>query len=91
LDGARAKPFFATMEWLKKKCEARAEEQARACNNEINYLRIVSQKAKTLWTGLAFIALLIVFIFGVAPWRYLRERVAVDHCGPCLGDGWSMS
>lgn len=55
----------AMVEWLKKKCEVRAEQQARARKNEINYLRIVSQKAKTIWTGLSFLALLLVIFIGV--------------------------
>lgn len=51
--------------WLKEKCDLRAEQQARARNNEINYLKIVSQKSKTLWTALAFLALLVLVILGV--------------------------
>lgn len=55
----------AMVEWLKKKCEARAEKQAQVRKNEMNYLRIVSQKAKTVWTGVSFLALLTVIFMGV--------------------------
>lgn len=54
------------VEWLKNKCEVRAEQLTRARSNESNYLKIVSQKGKTLWTGFSFIVLLLVFFFGVA-------------------------
>jgi len=50
---------------LKKECEARANVQALDRENDKRYLRIVSQRSKGLWTGSAFLLLLIVLILGM--------------------------
>ncbi len=54
------------VDWLNEKCDARAAQLDLVRNNEINYLRIVSQQAKIRWTGLAFIAFLIAIFIGVS-------------------------
>ena len=52
--------------WLKTKLAARAQEHAEARLREIRYLKITSQRGKTLWAAGAFVALLCTIFFGVA-------------------------
>jgi hypothetical protein len=53
------------VKWLKKKCDIRAEEMARSLKNEEHYQRMISQKTKGVWTGLTFLALLVVLFLGM--------------------------
>jgi hypothetical protein len=52
--------------WLKTKAMARATEQMHTRLRESSYLKIASQKEKTLWSAGAFVALLCIIFFGVA-------------------------
>lgn len=52
--------------WLKTKLVARAEEQVQARLRESRYLKLTSQRGKTLWAAGAFVALLCTIFFGVA-------------------------
>jgi len=54
------------VQWLKNKCKVRAEQQAQTRDNENKYLKIISQRTKTVWAGFAFVALLLTFFFGIA-------------------------
>jgi hypothetical protein len=56
----------ALVAWLKNECVARAKQQAEARRREKNLLKVTSQREKTLWAGVAFIALLAAVFFGVA-------------------------
>jgi hypothetical protein len=56
----------ASVAWLKNKCLARAKQQTQVHLMERSYLRIASQKEKTLWSAAAFISLLFTVFFGVA-------------------------
>jgi hypothetical protein len=70
--GTRGYPSAATQSptelvaWLKTKLVARAEEQAGVRLRESNYLKISSQRGKTVWASGAFVALLCTVFFGVA-------------------------
>lgn len=56
----------ALVAWLKEKCIERVEQQAQARQREKYYLKVTSQRGKSLWAGGAFIALLLAVFFGVA-------------------------
>jgi hypothetical protein len=51
---------------LKAECAARAEQRLQARRRESTYLKVASQSRKSLWALGAFIALVVVFFFGMA-------------------------
>ena len=52
--------------WLRDKCVERAKERAKARQNEKKLLKATSQLEKTVWTGAAFVGLLVAVFLGVA-------------------------
>lgn len=70
--GARDYPSSTThstaqlVTWLRGKCVARANQQAIAREMEKKLLKATSQLQKTVWTGAAFVGLLVAVFFGVA-------------------------
>jgi len=52
--------------WLRNKSAERARQLEEIRQKEINYLKGISQQQKTIWAGLAFIALLVTVFFGMA-------------------------
>jgi hypothetical protein len=51
--------------WLNNRCVARSKQRAEARDRERKYLRISSQREKTYWAELAFLALLAATFFGM--------------------------
>lgn len=59
--------------WLRSKCQERAKQREEARRREeesrlkeLKYLKVISQRNKTIWAVCAFAALLLSFFFGVA-------------------------
>ncbi len=52
--------------WLKKKCDAQAEQRAQERLRESRYLKQITQKQKVAWAVCAFLALLVTFFFGLS-------------------------
>jgi hypothetical protein len=52
--------------WLRNKCLERAGQQEEARRREMKYLKVTSQRNKTVWAACAFVALLLAIFFGVA-------------------------
>jgi hypothetical protein len=52
--------------WLKNECEVRAKEQAQAREWEKSYLKVTTQRQKSVWLACAFAILFLGFVFGVA-------------------------
>lgn len=52
--------------WLKNKSAERAKQQEEVRQRELNYLKVTSQRKKTIWAACAFIALLLTVFFGVS-------------------------
>jgi hypothetical protein len=54
------------VKWFNDKILAWKEQRERVRKSDSNYLKIVSQRRKSIWVGLAFMALLITVFFGMA-------------------------
>lgn len=54
------------VEWLKRKCVARAEQREQARQRERAHARATSQSHRSLWAGGAFAALLVAVLLGMA-------------------------
>lgn len=52
--------------WLRNKCLEREKQRDEARQREINYLKVTSERKKSIWVACAFIALLVSVFIGVA-------------------------
>jgi hypothetical protein len=51
--------------WLKKECMMRSKQRDQARQMERTYRKVTSQVRKSMWMGIAFVALLITVFFGM--------------------------
>lgn len=70
--------------WLKEQCDTRAEELARIHKDRENYLSILSQRTKAVWTGSTFLLLLIIFLLGVGQTPQAETYPALTFIGLVL-------
>ena len=52
--------------WLRNMCLERAKQREEARQRERTYLKVTSQRKKTIWAACAFVALLVAVFFGLA-------------------------